>query len=78
MAKVAQSPIIQAGQSEARVPESAERVEDSYQDSLPVQPPHQSVGNDDEEDDLYSVSPKGRQSLDATVAKRKAQAQHVS
>jgi hypothetical protein len=77
MAKVARSPTIEAGQREARLPESVERVEDSYQDSLPMPPPPQHADNDDE-DDLYSLSPKGRQSLDATVAKRKAQAQRVS
>jgi hypothetical protein len=76
-AKVAQSPIVHAGQSEAHVPESVERVEDSYHESLPMQPPPQPAEND-EEDDLYSLSPKGRQSLDATMAKRKAQAQRVS
>ena len=76
-AKVAQSPTIEASQSEARIEESVERVEDSYKESLPMQPPPQHVG-DDEEDDLYSLSPQGRQSLDATVVKRKAQAQRVS
>lgn len=76
-ADVAQSPVIPAGQSESRVPESAERVEDSYHDSLPMQPPPQRVERDDE-DDLYALSPKGRQSLDATIAKRKSEAQHVS
>jgi len=76
-AKVAQSPTIEASQTEARISESVERVEDSYHESLPMQPPPQHV-DDDEEDDLYSLSPKGRQSLDATVAKRKAQAQRVS
>lgn len=76
-AKVAQSPTIEASQNEIRVAESVERVEDSYQESLPMQPPPQHP-DDDEEDDLYSLSPKGRQSLDATVAKRKAQAQRVS
>ena len=76
-AKVAQSPTIEASQSEARVEESVERVEDSYQESMPMQPPPQHV-DDDEEDDLYSLSPKGRQSVDATVVKRKAQAQRVS
>ena len=74
---MAQSPTIEASQSEARVEESVERVEDSYQESVPLQPPPQNVA-DDEEDDLYSLSPKGRQSLDATVAKRKAQAPRVS
>ena len=76
-AKFAQSPTVEASQSEARVSESVDRVEDSYHESLPMQPPPQRA-EDDEEDDLYSLSPKGRQSLDATVAKRKAQAQCVS
>ena len=74
---MARSPTIEASQSEARVPESAERVEDSYQDSLPMQPPPRPADKD-EEDDLYSLSPKGRQSLDAAAAKRKVQAQNVS
>lgn len=76
-AKVAQSPTIEASQREARISESVERVEDSYHESLPMQPPPQHADNA-EDDDLYSLSPKGRQSLDATMAKRKAQAQHVS
>ena len=76
-AEVAQSPTMEAAQNEARVSESVERVEDSYQESLPMQPPPQHAGTDEGED-LYSLSPKGRQSLDATVAKRKAQAQRVS
>ncbi|KAM0701407.1 hypothetical protein Q7P35_011768 [Cladosporium inversicolor] len=71
-AKVAKSPTIEASQSH-RVAKSVERVEDSYQESLPMQPPPQHAGTD-KDDDLYSLSPKGRQSLDATVAKRKAQA----
>ena len=75
--KVAQSPTIEASQSKARIEESVERVEDSYHESLPMQPPPQHAG-DEEEDDLYSLSPKGRQSLDATVVKQKAQAQRVS
>jgi len=75
--KVAQSPVMEASQSEAHVSESVERVEDSYHESLPMQPPPQPAEYD-EEDDLYSLSPKGRQSLDATMAKRKAQAQRVS
>lgn len=75
-AKVAKSPTIEASQSH-RVAKSVERVEDSYQESLPMQPPPQHAGTD-KDDDLYSLSPKGRQSLDATVAKRKAQAKRVS
>lgn len=76
-AKVAQSPTIEASQGEARVAESLERVEDSYQESLPMPPIPQPADND-EEDDLYSLSPKGRQSLDASMVKRNAQAQRVS
>jgi hypothetical protein len=77
MAKMARSPTVEASQTEARVAESVERIEDSYQDSLPMPPLPQHADNDDE-DDLYSLSPKGRQSLDATMAKRKAQVQRVS
>jgi len=76
-ARVAQSPAIEDSQSEARVQESVERVEESYQESLPMQAPTQRTGND-EEDDLYALSPKGKQSLDVTVAKRKEEAQQVS
>jgi hypothetical protein len=74
---MAQSPTIEASQGEARISESVERVEDSYQESLPM-PPSPQHADGDNEDDLYSLSPKGRQSLDATVAKRKAQVQRVS
>lgn len=74
---VAESPIIQASQNEARVPESVERVEDSYHESLPKQPPRQPTENEDE-DELYAISPKGRASLDAKIAaEKKAQAEQV-
>ena len=76
-AKVARSPTIEASQSEARISESVERVEDSYQESLPMQPPPQHADNA-EEDDLYSLSPKGRQGLDTKLPRPKAQAQRVS
>jgi hypothetical protein len=76
-AKVAQSPAMEATQSEACIGESVERVEESYPESLPMPQPPQRADNDEEED-LYAVSPKGRQSLEATVAKRKAEVQHVS
>jgi len=76
-AKVAQSPVMEASQGEACIGESVERVEESYPESLPMQQPPSRADND-EEDDLYALSPKGRQSLDATVAKRKAEVQHVS
>jgi hypothetical protein len=48
--KVAQSPAIEDSQSEARVGGSVERVEESYQESLPMQPPPQRAGNDEEDD----------------------------
>lgn len=77
--EVAQSPINEASQSDSRVPESVDRVEDSCQDSLPKRLRSEPVENQDDEDDLYGVSPKGRASLDATMASRRsAQKEQVS
>jgi len=67
---VEQSPIIQAFYNETVIPESAEsadRVQDSYQESLrhPVPALHT---EDEEEEDLYGLSPSGKASLDTAVA----------
>jgi hypothetical protein len=77
---VACSPVVQASQSEDRVPESVERVEDSYQEYMPNRPPIQPSENEDEdEDELYAISPKGRACLDAKIAaKKNTDAEQVS
>jgi hypothetical protein len=77
---VALSPVVQASQSEDRVPESVERIEDSYQESMPNRPPIQPTDtDDDDEDELYAISPKGRASLDAKIAaKKNTSAEQVS
>lgn len=76
---LAQSPIVEASQSDCRVPESVERVEDSYQDSLPNRLRPEPVANEDNEEDLYGVSPNGKASLDAIMASRRsAQKKQVS
>jgi hypothetical protein len=67
---VEQSPTIQASSVEAIIPKSAEfaeRIEDSYQDSLrpPVTAP---LTGDEEEEDLYGVSPSGEAKLKTAVA----------
>lgn len=69
---VAHSPVHDASQSDARVPESVERVEDSYQDSLPKRLRSEPADDRDDEEDLYGVSPNGRASLDAAVASRRS------
>jgi hypothetical protein len=67
---VEQSPNIQGYPGEACIPESAERIEDSYQESLgrPVPAPLTEDEGDEEEEDLYSVSPHGKAKLDTAVA----------
>jgi hypothetical protein len=70
-ATIARSPVVPASQSEDRVPESVERVEDSYQEPMPQRPPTEPTENDNDEDELYAISPKGRASLDAKIAARK-------
>lgn len=75
--KVPESPIVEASRNEPCIPESLEQVEDSYQESLPKGQQPQTTENDDE-DELYAISPKGRASLDAKrAAKTKAQAERV-
>jgi hypothetical protein len=64
---VEQSPSIQASSGEVFVPESAERVQDSYQDSLRYPVPTQLIENDDDED-LYTVSPSGKAKLQIAIA----------
>jgi hypothetical protein len=78
---MARLPSVQASTKEACVPDSVERVEDSYQKSLP-KPPRpplpQLTENDDDEFELYDLSPEGRASLDAkTAAKQSSQADKV-
>lgn len=76
---LARSPIVEASQSEPRVPESVERVEDSCQDSLPNRLGSEPMANEDDEEGLYGVSPNGRASLDAAMAsQRSAQKEQVS
>jgi hypothetical protein len=67
---VEQSPIIQAFSGEAIILESAEpaeRIEDSYQESLRHPVPALLTG-DEEEEDLYGVSPSGKAKLETTIA----------
>jgi hypothetical protein len=76
---IAHSPVVPASQSEDRVPESVERVGDSYQESMPQRPPIEPTENDNDEDELYAISPKGRASLDAKIAaKKNTDAEQVS
>lgn len=79
---VQKSPSIQAiSSSEACIPESAERVEDSYQESFRTTVPAQLAEEDDEDDDeedLYTVSPSGKAKLEtAKAASRKTQDEQV-
>jgi hypothetical protein len=67
--QVEQSPSVQASSNQALIPESssAERVEDSYQESLRHPVPTRPEDDDDEED-LYSVSPNGKAKLETAIA----------
>lgn len=70
---VQKSPSIQAiSSSEACIPESAERVEHSYQESYRTTVPVTLAGNDDDdEEDLYTVSPSGKAKLETAIAASK-------
>jgi hypothetical protein len=69
---VEKSPSIQASSSGAFIPESAERIEDSYQESLRLPVPAPLTEDDDEEEgeeeDLYGVSPSGKARLETAIA----------
>jgi hypothetical protein len=67
---VEQSPSVQASPDEACIPESAERIEDSYQESLrhPVPAPLTEDEGETDEEDLYGVSPSGKANLETAVA----------
>lgn len=65
---VEKSPSIQAPSSGAIIPESAERIEDSYQESLRRPVPAPLTENDGEEEDLYGVSPSGKAKLETAIA----------
>jgi hypothetical protein len=69
---VEKSPSIQASSSGAIIPESAERIEDSYQESLRRPVPAPLTEDDDEEEgeeeDLYGVSPSGKARLETAIA----------
>ena len=68
---VQKSPSTQAiSSSEACIPESAERVEHSYQESYQTTVPVTLAGDDDEED-LYTVSPSGKAKLETAIAASK-------
>ena len=72
---VKRSPSIRATPSEECIPESsaAERVEDSYQESLRNTVPAELVEDDEEEEeeDLYTVSPNAKAKLEKTIAEVK-------
>ena len=73
---VQKSPSIQAiSSSEACIPESAERVEHSYQESYRTTVPVTLAGDDDDDDDdeedLYTVSPSGKAKLETAIAASK-------
>jgi ABC-type uncharacterized transport system involved in gliding motility auxiliary subunit len=70
---VQKSPSIQAiSSSEACIPESAERVEHSYQESYQTTVPVTLAGDDDDdEEDLYTVSPSGKAKLETAIAASK-------
>ncbi|KAM0690681.1 hypothetical protein Q7P36_009450 [Cladosporium allicinum] len=67
---VEKSPSVQASSDEVIILESAEpaeRIEDSYQESLRHPVPAPLTGDEDEED-LYGVSPSGKAQLDTAIA----------
>lgn len=71
---VKRSPSIRATPSEECIPESsaAERVEDSYEESLRNTAPAELVEDDEEkEEDLYTVSPNAKAKLEKTIAEVK-------
>lgn len=69
---VERSPEIAETQTQFRLPDT-ERVEDSYQESLPREAPgRQHAPANDDEDDLYAVSPEGQARLDAVISAKKS------
>jgi hypothetical protein len=69
---VERSPSIQASVNPAFIPESsAEIVEDSYKESLRNPVPAQLNEDDDDDEDLYTVSPNGQAKLETTIAAAK-------
>jgi len=71
--QIERSPSIQAISSEACIPESAERVEDSYKETLWNTVPAELAKDDeeDDDDDLYTVSPSAKAKLDKAIAEVK-------
>ena len=69
---VEKSPSVQSSSDEAIIPESAqsaERIEDSYQESLrPPVPASLTVEDEEDEEDLYFVSPNGKAKLESAIA----------
>jgi len=68
--QIERSPSIRASSGEACIPESsaAERVEDSYQDSLRNIVPAQLIEDEEDEEDLYTMSPSAQAKLEKTIA----------
>jgi hypothetical protein len=66
--QVEQSPSVQASSNPGFIRDSpAERVEDSYQESLRPPVPAQLPEDDDDDEDLYSVSPNGKAKLETAI-----------
>jgi hypothetical protein len=66
--QVEQSPSVQASSNPGLIRDSpAERVEDSYQESLRNPIPTQ-LEDDNDDEDLYSVSPNGKAKLETAIA----------
>jgi hypothetical protein len=67
--QVEQSPSVQASSNPGFIRDSpAERVEDSYQESLRNPVLAQPDEDDDDDEDLYSVSPNGKAKLGTAIA----------